>query len=641
MKNNFKLVLSFALLGLMFLGNFNSAKATVINGGVCTYKSEVTSWSSCSASMRYATAVSFATTASSSPACVDAATVQACSKDIDGNDFGIINIGTQTWMADNLKTKRYNDGVDISRDGGVVGYGGSDANIYIYGGLYTYWVTNVPALCPTGWRMPIENDWAILKNSAGGDAGTWNGSGFVFTTAGGKLKTVARGGTNNFAFSALGGGKLDSDYGWNYGALGNSYWWVGNSAYTDGTNNARSMNDELNSTSFWVQYPRSKDARMSVRCIKEVPNSGILLTATTSSSCGGNIDFSWNKIDGVTGYNLYKNNLTSFWGSASNDIFSLTLNKYLPGNGTNAWPVTSTDLFTIKSYVYSGGIYTYSTSSNSISATPSAPCEQLSTSCSATSTSLIAPANITWTATSTSGVSTTTYSWSGTDGLLGTGLSITKNYTATGTKQAFVTVAFGNATTTVSCPGTVIGVIGTTTTGGCVTDCGVTIVEPTENGSCVMGGAYMTAPTNPYLCLTGTATPNPVTWNSGNNTWSWSCLGSGPNHTDANGCTASKLNPLDSSLTCTLSTASSTVNVNTNTLWTASSTVSRPQWTKTRWSTGSVTTTEPGKTFNNIFTTIGLKTVTAEIASTTEGVFGPPCTATTTVVQTGGGINEI
>jgi len=281
MKNNFKLVIGLALLVLIFIGNSNVVKATVISGNTCTYKSEVATWSSCSVGLRYATAVSFATTTSSSATCVDTPTIQACGQDIDGNDFGIINVGSQTWMADNLKTTRYNNGSAV--DGGVVGYGGSAANINIYGGLYTYWVTNVATLCPAGWHVPVETDWATLRTFTGGDTYSSNGTGYVFPTAGVKLKNIARNGTNDYGFSALGGGKFDIDTGsWAYTSLSSSYWWVANSA-VDSTH-AKSMNDSLDSYGLWIQYPRSKDARMSVRCVKDVPYVEDVVSATCYDS---------------------------------------------------------------------------------------------------------------------------------------------------------------------------------------------------------------------------------------------------------------------------------------------------------------------------------------------------------------------
>jgi hypothetical protein len=199
MKNNFKLVFGFAVLGIIFLGNYNLTEAVTISGSTCTYKAEINTWSSCSIGSRYALAAGmvFATTTATSPTCVDVPTTQACSQDIDGNDFGIINIGTQTWMADNLKTTKYTDGAAITTN--MAWYNNTESNKNIYGGLYNYAAVNTNKLCPTGWGVATLAEWTTLKDYLGSNiASTTDSTG---------------GGTNNYGFSALGGGKYDRDSG--------------------------------------------------------------------------------------------------------------------------------------------------------------------------------------------------------------------------------------------------------------------------------------------------------------------------------------------------------------------------------------------------------------------------------------------
>jgi len=119
-----------------------------------------------------------------------------------------VKIGNQTWMAENLNydygnRKCYND---------------SEANCTKYGGLYS-WAMATAHICPSGWHLPDDGEWALLVDAAGG------------STAGKKLKATsgwnANGnGTDNYGFSALPGGRGYEQLGGSF-ALNGCYglWW--------------------------------------------------------------------------------------------------------------------------------------------------------------------------------------------------------------------------------------------------------------------------------------------------------------------------------------------------------------------------------------------------------------------------------
>lgn len=96
--------------------------------------------------------------------------------DADGNCYVTVTIGTQTWMAENLKTTKYNDGTSIplvtdgTAWGGLTGPGycwyDNDKTTYgnTYGTLYNWYaVADVRGICPTGWLVPSNTDWETLE----------------------------------------------------------------------------------------------------------------------------------------------------------------------------------------------------------------------------------------------------------------------------------------------------------------------------------------------------------------------------------------------------------------------------------------------------------------------------------------------
>lgn len=96
-------------------------------------------------------------------------------KDIDGNVYSKVKIGQQTWMAENLKTTKLNDGTAIplldvdsnwySTSLPAYCWFNNDKISYsnTFGALYNWYTVNTGKLCPLGWHVPTDNDWSILE----------------------------------------------------------------------------------------------------------------------------------------------------------------------------------------------------------------------------------------------------------------------------------------------------------------------------------------------------------------------------------------------------------------------------------------------------------------------------------------------
>ncbi len=96
--------------------------------------------------------------------------------DIDGNVYKTITIGTQTWMAENLKVTHYRNGDPIPyvsdttewknlTTGAYCDYHNSPGNAALYGHLYTWLaIEDSRGICPEGWHIPSETEWEVLKN---------------------------------------------------------------------------------------------------------------------------------------------------------------------------------------------------------------------------------------------------------------------------------------------------------------------------------------------------------------------------------------------------------------------------------------------------------------------------------------------
>ncbi len=200
--------------------------------------------------------------------------------DIDGNVYPTIVIGTREWMARNLKVSHYRNGDEIPNvtdrlewialsSGAYCWYNNNQATFEpLYGKLYNWYVVNDSRnLCPSGWHVPTDTEWATLIDLLGG-----------YSVAGGKIKETGTthwyspntGATNETCFTALGGGCRNfwdnSNANFNY-YMSIGWWW---SSTQDPDQTYRAFFYDCSKDNTTV-YRNSVDKRQgnSVRCIKD------------------------------------------------------------------------------------------------------------------------------------------------------------------------------------------------------------------------------------------------------------------------------------------------------------------------------------------------------------------------------------
>jgi uncharacterized protein (TIGR02145 family) len=136
--------------------------------------------------------------------------------DILGNTYKTVKIGSQIWMAENLKATKYNDGTDIPNVTDLAEWHNlitpaycwyvNDAAQYrnTYGALYNWYTINTGKLCPIGWHVPSNIEWTTLCTYLGGDTIAYGKLREVGTTHWIYTNTEV---TNSSGFSALPGGR--------------------------------------------------------------------------------------------------------------------------------------------------------------------------------------------------------------------------------------------------------------------------------------------------------------------------------------------------------------------------------------------------------------------------------------------------
>jgi uncharacterized protein (TIGR02145 family) len=219
--------------------------------------------------------------------------------DADGNVYKTIVIGTQQWMAENLKTKRYRNGDLIGTTTNAVYFdipdvsypryqwpcGNDESLVNSYGRLYTWYAANDSReISPSGWHVPYDNEWTVLiewlrshnygytqyqDDVAKSLASTWGWYGSGITPGSGAVANSIT--TNNRSgFNAVPSGSVSFSWWYQFNGTFDNFgvyarWW---SCIEYNTTNglARSIN------SYDSQIARiysSKRNGFSIRCIKD------------------------------------------------------------------------------------------------------------------------------------------------------------------------------------------------------------------------------------------------------------------------------------------------------------------------------------------------------------------------------------
>ena len=103
--------------------------------------------------------------------------------DYDGNEYSTVQIGSQCWMRQNLRTTHYANGTEIPLGNASSSYAAyryypnnDSSNVFEYGFLYnrsavvngafpdSVGVIDVQGVCPSGWHLPKKSEWNQLVN---------------------------------------------------------------------------------------------------------------------------------------------------------------------------------------------------------------------------------------------------------------------------------------------------------------------------------------------------------------------------------------------------------------------------------------------------------------------------------------------
>ncbi len=220
-------------------------------------------------------------------------------QDIDGYKYPVTNIGSKTFMAENLHASRYNNNSPVPNVtdntewlnlvSGARCYYNNDSAGYsqTYGALYNFEAVNSGVLCPHGWHVATQSDWEQLLVYLQNNGYNYDGSSDPDTDPGTNDKTaksltkatnwmssteVGAPGNNDFPafrnrtgfFGIAAGMRGVSGSTTNISII--AAWW---SSTSTNTNTAARLAIQYDLANSVISYSADKKFGFSVRCVKD------------------------------------------------------------------------------------------------------------------------------------------------------------------------------------------------------------------------------------------------------------------------------------------------------------------------------------------------------------------------------------
>jgi uncharacterized protein (TIGR02145 family) len=222
-------------------------------------------------------------------------------KDADGNTYTTVEIGTQVWMVENLRTTSLNDGTKLKAESDIpivtdntawinlttpayCWYENDEESYGSYGPLYNWYAVTSGDLCPDGWHVASKSDWDamlqyLIDNGYNYDGTTntpisENKLAKAMASASGWTSSINTGtpGNNDYpdkinatGFSARPGGYRSASNGSFSDRNAHGYWWTSSSSNDDDAHCYGIFNswDQVDYWEFGKKYG------LSVRCVKD------------------------------------------------------------------------------------------------------------------------------------------------------------------------------------------------------------------------------------------------------------------------------------------------------------------------------------------------------------------------------------